>query len=492
MKKGLRALVYATLILIGYAYLHEQVPFLQKHLHSLPTLSQVLLVESPQEILYTEVIQEEDCEEEPADSLSKGTVDKGNISKPPSAKKAKYTGQEHLYHYFGQLRQLSVEGRKKKVRIAYFGDSMIEGDLITQSLRNQLQEEFGGRGVGFVPITSVTAGFRNSIGHVFSQNWVHHSFLRPQLPEGYQYGISGDVFLTTASEGQETPWVQFTGSKQFRRTQYWQRIYLYHGLPGPADTLTDPEEPVVVVTTRNIEGDWRTDSMQLKKARKVNRLTLSSRPADVARLDFELPDNFPIYGLSFEGKAGVYLDNFAARGNSGLNLTVIPSSILRGFNYYIGYDLVILHYGLNVVHPERTNFKSYQKGMTRVLKHLKANLPNASFLLVSVSDKSVKVDGQMVTDPSVPLVVEAQRKAAEASGVAFFNLYEAMGGRNSMVKWAESDPSLAQKDYTHMNHKGGEKLSKIIYRWLQKEYDMYLEGNLEGSTPSSLEELSLR
>ncbi|MEZ4850537.1 MAG: hypothetical protein R3B93_18375 [Bacteroidia bacterium] len=58
---------------------------------------------------------------------------------------------------------MTDKSRKGKTRIAYFGDSMIEGDLITQSLRNDLQELLGGQGVGFVPITSQTYGFRKTI-----------------------------------------------------------------------------------------------------------------------------------------------------------------------------------------------------------------------------------------------------------------------------------------------------------------------------------------
>ena len=37
---------------------------------------------------------------------------------------------------------------------------MIEGDLMSMTLRTMLQERFGGRGVGFVPITSITNFFR--------------------------------------------------------------------------------------------------------------------------------------------------------------------------------------------------------------------------------------------------------------------------------------------------------------------------------------------
>ena len=48
----------------------------------------------------------------------------------------------------------------KLVRIAVFGDSFIEADIMTADLREMFQKRFGGCGVGFVTITSMTSGYR--------------------------------------------------------------------------------------------------------------------------------------------------------------------------------------------------------------------------------------------------------------------------------------------------------------------------------------------
>ncbi|MGM3198784.1 hypothetical protein ACS2VC_27400, partial [Bacillus cereus group sp. BC241] len=70
-----------------------------------------------------------------------------------------------LAHFFEALN--ATKKSTNKTRIAYFGDSMIEGDLITQDLRSCMQDTFGGYGVGFVPITSIVAGFRSTVIHSF-------------------------------------------------------------------------------------------------------------------------------------------------------------------------------------------------------------------------------------------------------------------------------------------------------------------------------------
>lgn len=55
------------------------------------------------------------------------------------------------------------------VRIAVFGDSFIEADIFTADLREMLQKRFGGCGVGFVTITSMTSGYRPTVRHTFGR-----------------------------------------------------------------------------------------------------------------------------------------------------------------------------------------------------------------------------------------------------------------------------------------------------------------------------------
>ena len=64
--------------------------------------------------------------------------------------------------------------KRRPVRIAYFGDSFIEADILTGDLRKMLQKRFGGSGVGYVPVTTRIAGFRRSVRQSFG-GWGSHS-----------------------------------------------------------------------------------------------------------------------------------------------------------------------------------------------------------------------------------------------------------------------------------------------------------------------------
>src|SRR5690606_18004990 len=64
-----------------------------------------------------------------------------------------YVGYQHLISFYEKLHQLE-SGQGGKIRIAFFGDSMNDGDMIVKDFRANFQDRFGGEGVGFVNITS--------------------------------------------------------------------------------------------------------------------------------------------------------------------------------------------------------------------------------------------------------------------------------------------------------------------------------------------------
>ena len=64
--------------------------------------------------------------------------------------------------------------------------------------------------------------------------------------------------------------------------------------------------------------------------------------------------------------------------------------------------------------------------------------------------------------PEVPSLLETQREIASENKLAFWNLYDAMGGENSMVKFVDEQPPLANRDYTHLNFRGARKIAHIF------------------------------
>jgi hypothetical protein len=94
-------------------------------------------------------------------------------------------------------------------------------------------------------------------------------------------------------------------------------------------------------------------------------------------------------------------------------------------------------------------------------------------IVIGPSDMSIKEGEDYVTRPFLEDVRDAMKTNALAQGAAFWDMYEAMGGRNSMVSWVQADPPLAADDYTHFSPIGARKVGELFYTALINEYAAY-------------------
>jgi len=356
-----------------------------------------------------------------------------------------YTGDSTaLYKFFKALSD--QEKSSKPVRIAFYGDSFIEGDIFCGSFRDSLQSIFGGRGVGFVPITSGVAGFRNTIKHSFD-NWRTSSLIN-RTDSTAEYGPAGYCFVPL-----ENNWVEYRPSRK-RFLREFNTVKLYY------------KNYKTAAVRFNINRDTTQWEVPLKRSSQLQEWVYKGKKLKSIKFTFDPIDSLRLFGASFEDGAGVYVDNFSLRGNSGISLTGINRSMLTKFDTYRNYKLVILQFGLNMVVEDSLNYKSYVRRMVRVINNMKKSFPHASFLLMSVSDRSSNSRGKFETMNAIPAMRNAQRMIAQQTQIAFWDMYQAMGGENSMVRFVTSKPALAAKDYTHLNFNGGKKLAGSLVKSL--------------------------
>jgi len=345
------------------------------------------------------------------------------------------------------------EVKERPVRIAFFGDSFIEGDILTASFRDTLQSIYGGRGIGYVPVTSEVARFRTTIQHTFS-HWKTYSFVSKKNPYA-PLGTPGYCFIP-----EDENEIEFKPGKRRVNSQF-NTIRLFY-----KTTLPDSLHYTVNDTVHH--------SVALDTAQSLRQLTLKARDAKSVKFSFRPYDSLKAYGLSFEEGKGIYVDNLSMRGNSGMGLSQVSGEMHRQFNRYQDYSMIILQYGLNVASEEdTTGYIWYTQKMVRVVNALKESFPKSSILIISVSDRSSNQDGKFATMTTIPDMVEAQRAIARKCKVAFWDLYSAMGGENSMIKFVEAIPPMAAKDYTHLTFQGGRKLARLLTETILHERKRY-------------------
>lgn len=351
-----------------------------------------------------------------------------------------------LPQFLAKLHQLRTT-KQGKVRIAYFGDSMIEGDLMTQTLRQLLQTYFGGVGVGYVPITSIVSGFRQTVRAEYSGGWQDRNFKANagKVP----LFLSGHAFSSNAD------WVRFTDRTIGDSSSLIEKILF---------CAPDPNASILV------NDEWRA----LTVPGSFNRVPLISDANRTLKLVANTQTPI-LYGVSFESPSGVVLDNFSFRGITGIELNQFSVDWLRSIQQAQSYDLVIFQYGVNLLfRPMDKDFRWYGRAMKPVIDNFKQAFPTADVLVVSTADRAFRYQGKYASAIGIDSLVKVQAQAAYQSNVAFYNQFATMGGTNSIVDWASRKPAWAGRDHIHPNGRGAAWLGESMYRAILKEYDLYV------------------
>ncbi|MBF4492818.1 SGNH/GDSL hydrolase family protein [Flavobacterium sp. JLP] len=444
----------AFIAFIGFKQILPDKIFSESKMNSKNVLIDSLLLEAVAKDSLNETTDSIDAIDD-AQGKEKITFDATEGIEFPAETFDNYKGYQYLISFYEKLYQLE-KNPESHVRIAYYGDSMTDGDLIVQDVRSNYQERFGGNGVGFVSITSESAASRGSIKSVYSKNWKTQSYLNVKKPIS-PFGVNGHVFF--ANDIKNTTWVQYEA--------------------GTAKNVATLDNPTLFYGRASKKGKVNfiigkdTIHKNLVPNNLINTLKVSSGSLKAFKANFVNADSIPIYGFNFDNGKGVHVDNFSQRGNSGLPISMFNANVMQSFNNSLKYDLIILHYGTNVLNYGTKNYSWYERGMTKAVDKIKESFPGVSILIISTADKSTKYDLEMKSDSAVVPLMKAQKKYALDTESGFVNLYTLMGGDGSMVKWVDETPARANKDYTHFNQRGAKAIGKLVYDQLNKGYEEY-------------------
>lgn len=327
-------------------------------------------------------------------------------------------------------------------RIAVIGDSYIEGDIMTQNLRENFQKEYGGCGVGYMNMHSEFPGFRRSIKQG-GDGWTEHAASK-----------NGNKKYLGLSEHYNTPsgkaTASYKGVKALCNLDKWQASKLLFIAPKSTTIKTK--------TT----GDWEEHNITASDA--VQAITINGETNN-----FEVASSDPstiFLGTWLDGNNGVSVDCMSSRGYSGITLTSVNKDLCREMAQYIDYDLIILEFGINAMSAKQKDYSVYSSRLSKVIEHVRQCYPNADILLMGIGDRGEKKSGEIHSMSSVPYMIEAQRKAAMTSQCLFWDTREAMGGEDAIVEWSRQ--GLANKDYIHLTHKGGAKLALPLFNAIKK------------------------
>lgn len=330
---------------------------------------------------------------------------------------------------------------RRPVRIAFLGDSFVEGDILTADLRERLQTTYGGGGAGFAPMASPLTGFRRTI-RTQSKGWTSYNIMqRKTAPEALRSNFYVSGWICQPSAGASTRWEPTDCRERLGDCTSARLLFI-----SPSDSRL---EVVLNDTLRRefaVEGDAAVRQIAVT-APRIGALEL--RVADGA-------DGFVGYGAVFDGD-GVGVDNYSVRSNNGQAMFWTNPSVDAQIDALLGYDLVVLQYGLNIMQQGVHRYDNYAAQIEKMIAFVRECFPRAAVLVLGVSDRSVKGESGFVAMDAVPDMLRSQRGAAERSGAAFWSTCDAMRALGGMETFVRN--GWAGKDFTHINYAGGRRVA---------------------------------
>ncbi len=376
-----------------------------------------------------------------------------------------------LFSFFEALDKAKATG--ERMHIFHYGDSQIESDRMSNVLRHNFQDKFGGHGPGLIAPVPITASA--NIVQSQSNNWKRYTAYG--FDEGKakhsDYGVMCAFGRFTPAKKREEivatdsveAWIEMRASgMSTAHCKVYNEAILYFGNFQYAFQLTLLENENVV-----------SEEIIEPVAGVSNRKWTLPESSGKLKFIFKGPDSPDVYGIELHDTLGVNLSNIALRGNDGGAFKKVNSYSMTPVFTELNAKLFILQFGGNAV-PWLTSdqtAKSYGNSFKAQIRQFKQMAPGAAIIVVGPSDMSTTIDGIYQTWPYLESLRDGMKQAALEENCAFWDMFAVMGGKNSMVSWVTNVPPFAGPDYTHFTPAGARKVAELLYKAINTEYDAW-------------------
>lgn len=356
--------------------------------------------------------------------------------------------------------ELEVGAEADTVRVLHLGDSHIAADYITRTVRARLQARFGNGGRGFVSADqkAVYGGRR-----ITRRGWRRYRAVDSAPNDDSDednpaFGVSG-VVLESTRVGAEAVY-------QLKLEDREAVVYFraHEGAPS------------LVAHADDIElGQKRTSSEE--EATVAWHLNVDLPPPPPTQLKIRSEGSgAEIFGISFETqKAGILYDAIGAVGADAQVWSSVDRESFSEHARALAPSLVVLMVGGNdalALRQGRRSREEVAEQMRTTIRRLRRAVPSADCLIFGPIDAAERTrSGRYITKTYIPEVVEIERETAQEEGCAFWDAFEAMGGKGSFGRWLQA--GLMNSDLVHPRSGGGDLLGHLFARALGSAY---LEG----------------
>lgn len=358
------------------------------------------------------------------------------------------------------LRKAFELSNESPVSIVHIGDSHVQADINTSTVRELLQYDFGNAGRGLVSPLKI-CGTNQPTDYVFQSNnsWKTVKLMNTSWMQ--TVGFTGTSIRPASSTSELT-----IGTKDTDDYNPFSSTTIFHNGKLSIKEVTD--------------ADGNKLDFRAIPSRDYTQIVLSSLATKI-NVKFASAGDLTLYGASLSGeRPGVFYHSI---GNNGATFDSYNriGSVGLGINP-LHPNLVIISLGTNEAFG-RQDIARFKRSIDLLVSNVRQANPDALILLTTpmechrsvVTKKKVRVKRKgkkgyrTVTRTNKTYAVNQNiaplRKAildyGKANGVAVYDWYDVAGGTGASTSWINSD--LFAKDRVHHTHKGYNLEGRLLY-----------------------------
>lgn len=338
--------------------------------------------------------------------------------------------------------------RTRFVRVLHYGGSLIENDYVSGTLRRLMQEDFGGMGVGLLPLFQSNA---NYISVKKSGKW-HISRPDKEIPRG-NFGVYAAALTP--------PPVNALGQKT--KDQGFINIIIPEKDRIQPLFLEGIFHDEVSENQIQITADKQKTTAQVLEVpgQQHRTYTLPSGTKEL-ELALTLSRNACLYALALNDTVGVCVDNMSVKGYEGSVFSPNNRRFLINQLTLLNTGLILYQFdGSTLVRNK--DYGNYRMLLMKELAYLRMLMPQTPVIVIGTASSG-----------DIDLILNIQRESAFACGCVFWNLDQAMGGNHAMMRWAAAQPALVSRNLSHFTPHGADWVGKLFYRSFLNEYRRFL------------------
>ena len=194
---------------------------------------------------------------------------------------------------------------------------------------------------------------------------------------------------------------------------------------------------------------------------------------DTVTIGFHIPEgqSFTLTGTEpISGRKGI---NYYCSGVNGARLTTwleqcpdLPRDL-----QLVKPDLAIFAVGINDSACKAVDFKPevFKENYRRLIRLIREQSPDCAFVFITNNDSYRYISRGMTYNHNGPTVQKAMFELAKEYGAAVWDVYDIMGGKDSVIKWRNA--GLVKSDRLHFTQEGYVLLGDMLYNALVDDYN---------------------